>query len=102
MRLKSKNKISPESKTIPPDPGGTIPFYQCFKMSLKSVVRDDTVIAKLQDAALRANGIMIHTLQLLKLYLIHCYDTENPFPSIDRPFVTSVMKARTVASFSCI
>jgi len=77
---------------MPPDPGGTIPFYQCIKTSLKSVVRDDTVIAKLQDAALRANGIMIHTLQLLKLYLIHCYDTTTPFPPIDRPFVTSVMK----------
>ena len=95
----------------PLDPGGTgtsdflnpgrangpspAPFYQCIKTSLKSVVRDESVIATLRDAALRANGIMTHTLQLLKLYLIHCYDSDTPgvpLPTIDRQFVTSVMK----------
>jgi len=83
----------------PLDPGGTrraaltqLPFYQCIKTSLKSVVRDDAVIATLRDAALRANGIVTHALQLLKLYLIHCYDTRVPLPTIDRQFVTSVMK----------
>ena len=77
----------------PLDPG-KIPaaFYQCIKTSLKSVVRDDIVIEKLTDAALRANGIMIHTLQLLKLYLLHLYDTGAPLPLLDRQFVTSVMK----------
>ena len=89
----------------PLDPGGTgtseilnpgranaAPFYQCIKTSLRSVVRDESVIAALRDAALRANGIMTHTLQLLKLYLIRCYDTGVPLPTIDRQFVTSVMK----------
>jgi hypothetical protein len=83
----------------PFDPGGTrraaltqLPFYQCIKTSLKSVVRDESVIATLRDAALRANEIMTHALQLLKLYLIHCYDTGVPLPTIDRQFVTSVMK----------
>jgi hypothetical protein len=79
----------------PFDPGGTrraAPLYQCIKTSLKSVVRDESVIATLRDAALRANGIVTHALQLLKLYLIHCYDTGVPLPTIDRQFVTSVMK----------
>ena len=79
----------------PLDPGGTrrvAPFYQCIKTSLKSVVRDGSVIATLRDAALRANGIATNALQFLKLYLIHCYDTGVPLPTIDRPFVTSVMK----------
>jgi hypothetical protein len=38
---------------------------------------------------------MTHTLQFLKLYLIYCYDTgaaAAPLPTIDRQFVTSVMK----------
>jgi len=50
----------------PLDPGGTrrVPFYQCTKTSLKSVVRDESVIATLRDAAMRANGIMTHALQL--------------------------------------
>jgi hypothetical protein len=34
------------------------PFYQCIKTSLKSVVRDESVIATLRDAALRANGAL--------------------------------------------
>jgi hypothetical protein len=79
----------------PFDPGGThraAPSYQCIKTSLKSVVRDESVIATLQDAAMRANKIVTHALQLLKLYLIHCYDTGIPLPTIDRQFVTSVMK----------
>ena len=55
----------------PVDPGGTgtseilnpgraneAPFYQCIKTSLKSVVRDESVIATLRDAALRANGAL--------------------------------------------
>ena len=53
--------------------------YQCIKTSLKSVVKDDSVIAIIMEAALRANGIMIHTLQLLKLYnLIRYEDTKEP------------------------
>ncbi len=61
----------------PPDPGDK-PWatYQCIKTSLKSVVKDDIVVSKLMEAALRTNSIMIHTLQLLKLYLIHCYDIQ--------------------------
>ena len=35
---------------------------------------------------------MTHTLQFMKLYLIHCYDHNQAFPEIDRPFVTAVMK----------
>ena len=67
-------------------------FYKCIKTSLKNIVRDDIVIEKLNDAATRANNIMVHTLQLLKLYLLHCYDTGVQLPLIDRQFVTSVMK----------
>ena len=66
--------------------------FQTIKTSLKSVVRDETTIEKLTEAALRANRIMTHTLQFLKLYLIHCYDTDNALPTIDKPFVNAAMK----------
>jgi hypothetical protein len=58
------------------------------------LVRDQAVIPKIQDAALRANGIVTHTLQLLKLYLIQCYDNGIDLPTIDRQFVTSMMKVQ--------
>eukprot|EP00835_Amoeboradix_gromovi_P005663 NODE_556_length_6708_cov_0.674837.p4 type:complete len:117 gc:universal NODE_556_length_6708_cov_0.674837:6457-6107(-) len=35
---------------------------------------------------------MTHSLQFLKLYLIHCFDRGDPLPSIDKPFVNAVMK----------
>jgi transposase len=74
-------------------------IYQCIKTSLKSVVKKDVadmVISKLMEASLRANGIMTHTLQFLKLYIIHCYDSKIPLPKIDRQFVTSIMKVLCV------
>ena len=66
--------------------------FQTIKTSLKSVVRDETTIEKLTEAALRANRIMTHTLQFLKLYLIHCHDTDDALPTIDKPFVNAAMK----------
>jgi hypothetical protein len=74
------------------------PFFQCIKTSLKSVVKDPIVIEKLTDAAVLTNRIMTHTLQFMKLYFIHLYDHGRPLPTIDRPFVTSVMKVLCDAS----
>ena len=49
----------PGSKQMSPDPGGTTtPFYQCIKTSIKSVVRDDTVIVKVQDAPRFPDGAL--------------------------------------------
>lgn len=74
----------------PPD--SSKPHYRCIKTSLKSVVKEKIVIDKLTDTAIRANNIMIHTLQFMKLYFIHCYDTNIPLPVIDKQFIMSVMK----------
>lgn len=71
----------------PPDP-----HYCCVKTSLKSVLKNNVVIAELTDAALRFNSIIIHTLQLLKLYLFHSCDEGVELPMLDRQFVTSIMK----------
>jgi len=70
----------------------TKPYFQCIKTSLKSVVRNPVVIEKLTDAALLTGRIMTHTLLFMKLYFIYSYDHGQPFPIINRPFVTAVMK----------
>jgi len=75
----------------PPDP---IPTYQTIKTSLKRVARNDVVIEKLQEATKRANTIMTHGLHLLKLYLLHCYETGLPFPKLDKEFIKEVLKVR--------
>ncbi|RLN97234.1 hypothetical protein BBJ28_00007147 [Nothophytophthora sp. Chile5] len=81
---------------LPIDPGK--PFFQCIKTSLKSVVRDPIVIEKLTNAAALTNRIMTHTLQIIKLYFIYLYDHGAPLPTLDKPFVTSVMKVLCDAS----
>jgi hypothetical protein len=74
----------------PPDPG--LPNYQTIKTSLKSVARNDVVIEKLHAATKRANAIMTHGLQFLKLYPLHCYEKNQPFPKLDKAFVNTVLK----------
>lgn len=51
----------------PPD----IAYYKCIKTSLKSIAKNDFVISKINDTTIMANKIVIHSLQFLKLYLIH-------------------------------
>eukprot|EP00835_Amoeboradix_gromovi_P005004 NODE_432_length_8732_cov_0.302907.p3 type:complete len:197 gc:universal NODE_432_length_8732_cov_0.302907:732-142(-) len=67
-------------------------YFQTIKTSLKSVVKNAVVIEKLTDVALLTSRIMTHTLQFMKLYLIHCYDHGQLLPNLDRPFITAVMK----------
>eukprot|EP00835_Amoeboradix_gromovi_P000098 NODE_3_length_56144_cov_0.348184.p17 type:complete len:106 gc:universal NODE_3_length_56144_cov_0.348184:20984-20667(-) len=67
-------------------------FFQCVKTSLKSVVKNEAVIEKLTNAALLTNRIVTHSLQFLKLYLIHCSDAQDALPTINKPFVNAVMK----------
>jgi hypothetical protein len=68
------------------------PNYKTIKTSLKSVARNDVVIEKIQAATKRANTIMTHGLQFLKLYLFHCFETSLPFPKLDKEFVKEVLK----------
>mmetsp|Transcript_174 Transcript_174/g.187 ORF Transcript_174/g.187 Transcript_174/m.187 type:complete len:200 (-) Transcript_174:644-1243(-) len=39
-----------------------------------------------------ANKIMIHTLQLMKLYCLDCHSKSKPFPKVTRSLVTGFMK----------
>ena len=68
------------------------PFFQSIKTSLKSIVKDAAVIEKLTQAALLTNRIMTRSLHFLKLYLLHCSDSGDALPSIDKPFVNAVIK----------
>ena len=59
-------------KKEPPDK--STPYYKCIKTSLKNVAKNNFVISKINDAVSMSNKIVIHSLQFLKLYLIHLYD----------------------------
>lgn len=72
-------------------------YYKCIKTSLKSIVKHDFVIDKLVQASDMTNKVVIHTLQLMKLYFIHLYDNGEKLPTINRQFITSVMKTVCVS-----
>ena len=64
-------------------------YIQTIKTSLKSIIKNTANIEKLQDAAIRSNRIMIHTLQFLKLYFIYLFENGHPLPKIAPKFVNS-------------
>ena len=73
----------------PPDKG---PTHKTVKISLKSIARNDIVIEKLTEVAVTSNKIMLHTLQLMKMYLLDRHAKNLSFPTINRSLVTSFMK----------
>jgi len=68
-------------------------FFKPVKTSLKSILKHpDINTPKIQDAVIKYNKIVIHTLQFLKLYLLHQYETTNALPIINKELIKSTMK----------
>ena len=66
--------------------------YKTIKTSLSSVTTDYDVIFTLNEAVSNAHRIAIHTLQFLKLYLIHSFDTTQVLPTVDHALIINIMK----------
>lgn len=74
-------------------PGTTgLPHYKCIKTSLTSIVKDERVVREISQIAANCNKIVMHSLQLLKLYFLHLYDADRPFPTIDKQFTNALLK----------
>ena len=93
MRSKVKNKkyidsIGMEVKEKPPDE-----FFKCVKISLKHALKHYEINQpKINQTAIKAHKIVIHTLQFMKLYLLDYYDKNSNLPKIDKEFINSCMK----------
>ena len=57
-----------------------------------SIAKNKTVLDILNQASSRTNRIVIHTLQFLKLYLIHQYDTTGTVTVVDHTMLFNIMK----------
>ena len=77
-----------ESKEKPPE------FFKSIKTSLKSVLKHpDINTSKINNAVIKTNKIMIHTLQYMKLFLLHYYENNNQtLPAISKEFINNTMK----------
>jgi len=79
-----------EEKEKPPDD-----YFKCVKVPLKHVLKhSDINIPKIQDTAIIANKIVIHTLQFMKLYLLDYYNKNNELPVIDKTFINTCIKVQ--------
>jgi len=77
-----------KAKEKPPE------FFKSTKTSLKSILKHSEINTnKINNVVIKAHKIVIHTLQFLKLYILHYYETNNCIlPYIDKAFVLNVMK----------
>ena len=77
-----------EEKEKPPE------FFKSIKTSLKSILKHPEInTAKINDVVIKSHKIVIHTLQFLKLYLMHHYETHNQsLPIIDKKLINTTMK----------
>lgn len=69
-------------------------FFKSTKTSLKSILKHHEInTKKINDVVIKAHKIAIHTLQFLKLYILHHYETNNHIlPDIDKVLILNVMK----------
>jgi transposase len=80
-----------EKKTKPPDK--PTDYFKCIKIPLKHVLKNpDINLAKITDAVIKCNKIVINTLMFMKLYLLDYFEKNNKLPEIDKVFVNSCMK----------
>lgn len=106
MRAKVKNKISSNFidmniKEKPPDEikepiKEKLPddYYKSIKVPIKHILKHSEInLPKIFEVVVKANKLIIHTLQFMKLYLLKYYKENNKtLPLINDVFVNSCMK----------
>ena len=77
-----------KAKEKPPE------FFKTIKTSLKNVLKHPEINTKiLNDAVVKSNKIVIHTLQFLKLYLLDYYENNNQtLPVVSKELINNSMK----------
>lgn len=77
-----------KAKEKPPE------FFKSTKTSLKSILKHSEInTTKINDVVIKAHKIVIHTLQFLKLYILHYYNTNSrTLPIIDKVLILNIMK----------
>lgn len=69
-------------------------FFKSTKTSLKSILKHPEInTTKINDVVIKAHKIVIHTLQFLKMYTLHHYQTHSQtILIIDKVLILNVMK----------
>jgi len=67
-------------------------FFKCIKVPLKYISKQETTIQVINETVIKANKIVINTLQFIKLFCIEQYNKDKTLPEINEDFINAVMK----------
>lgn len=85
----SKKKIPPK----PPDLTRKKPMYKTIKTSLKSIIKDEKILGKINDLVIKCNSIVIDVYQFIRLYCLHIYHNKKEIPKLNSKFISYCIKA---------
>jgi hypothetical protein len=74
----------------PPDK--PLPYYRAIKQSLRNILKHPEHQDVILETVMSAHRIVIHTLQFLKLYLLHHYDRTSALLMVDEVLILNIMK----------
>ncbi len=66
--------------------------YSIIKFPLDKIIKYPKTIQTINQAVLMVHQMTIHTLQFIKLYLLHCYEQKLDLPIIDKIFILNCLK----------
>ena len=67
-------------------------YMKTNKDNIKNIIRDENLLPLINDITIRTNKIVIHSYQFLKLYLLHLYQNNQPFPVLDKEYICDIFK----------
>lgn len=78
-------------------PGLNEPLYRSLKTSLHSVLKTHDKLSFIQNIVINVNNLRFHVLQFTKLYFLHLFNLNKPFPLLHRDFLSCVIRLLTVS-----
>ena len=70
-------------------------YMKTNKDNIMNVIRVENLLPLINDITIRTNKIVIHSYQFLKLYLLHLYENNQPFPVLDKEYICDIFKVIT-------
>jgi len=89
---KKGNKDNPSKQEYHKKYREYLTSFKTVKTSLKSIVKDPSIIKTLNDAVLNINKIRIHTYQFIKLYFLKRQSNNQQIPILTKDLIYYIMK----------
>jgi len=70
-------------------------YMKTNKDNLKNIIKDTSILPIIEELVIRTNKIVIHAYQFLKLYLLHLYENNIPFPELTKDYISDIFKVIT-------